>query len=127
MATQMIVPILGESIQEATLTRWLKAAGEPVRRGEEIAEIETAKASMTLECPANGVLLEIRAALGRHFVGFNTGRWDYINSVAEALQVPHAAARAMACSSARTFPGQPYWFRRCNALGEMPTTARSSL
>ncbi|MGE0641953.1 MAG: malate synthase [Thermoanaerobaculia bacterium] len=30
-------------------------------------------------------LLEIRAALGRHFVGFNTGRWDYINSVADAM------------------------------------------
>ena len=30
-------------------------------------------------------LMEIRAALGRHFVGYNTGRWDYINSVADAL------------------------------------------
>jgi malate synthase len=30
-------------------------------------------------------LLEIRAALGKHFVGFNTGRWDYINSVSDAL------------------------------------------
>src|SRR5262249_4183716 len=30
-------------------------------------------------------LLEIRAALGRRFVGFNTGRWDYINSVSDAL------------------------------------------
>jgi malate synthase len=30
-------------------------------------------------------LLEIRAALGRHFVGYNTGRWDYINSVADAM------------------------------------------
>ncbi|HUU36359.1 MAG TPA: hypothetical protein VMW48_19980, partial [Vicinamibacterales bacterium] len=30
-------------------------------------------------------LMEIRAALGPHFVGFNTGRWDYINSVADAL------------------------------------------
>ncbi len=30
-------------------------------------------------------LMEIRAALGQHFVGFNTGRWDYINSVADAL------------------------------------------
>jgi len=30
-------------------------------------------------------LMEIRAVLGRHFVGFNTGRWDYINSVADAL------------------------------------------
>src|SRR5207247_9586947 len=30
-------------------------------------------------------LMEIRAALGMHFVGFNTGRWDYINSVADAM------------------------------------------
>ena len=30
-------------------------------------------------------LMEIRAALGRHFVGFNTGRWDYINSVSDAV------------------------------------------
>ena len=30
-------------------------------------------------------LMEIRAALGRHFVGYNTGRWDYINSVADAM------------------------------------------
>src|SRR4030095_7505775 len=30
-------------------------------------------------------LMEIRAVLGRHFVGFNTGRWDYINSVADAM------------------------------------------
>ena len=29
--------------------------------------------------------MEIRAALGKHFVGFNTGRWDYINSVSDAL------------------------------------------
>ena len=30
-------------------------------------------------------LMEIRAALGKHFVGYNTGRWDYINSVADAM------------------------------------------
>src|SRR4029453_5622040 len=30
-------------------------------------------------------LMEIRAALGKHFVGFNTGRWDYINSMADAM------------------------------------------
>lgn len=37
-------------------------------------------------------LLEIRAALGAHFVGFNTGRWDYINSVADALHGDRAFA-----------------------------------
>ena len=35
-------------------------------------------------------LMEIRAALGRHFVGFNTGRWDYINSVSDALAWDHS-------------------------------------
>ena len=30
-------------------------------------------------------LMEMRAALGKHFIGFNTGRWDYINSVADAM------------------------------------------
>ena len=34
-------------------------------------------------------LMEIRAVLGRHFVGFNTGRWDYINSVADAMAWDH--------------------------------------
>ena len=31
-------------------------------------------------------LMEIRAALGQHFAGYNTGRWDYINSVADAVE-----------------------------------------
>jgi pyruvate dehydrogenase E2 component (dihydrolipoamide acetyltransferase) len=64
MATQMIVPILGESINEAVLLKWWKAEGDSVKRGEEIAEIETAKANMALECPANGILLSIQTAEG---------------------------------------------------------------
>jgi pyruvate dehydrogenase E2 component (dihydrolipoamide acetyltransferase) len=64
MATQMIVPILGESINEAVLLKWWKSEGDSVKRGEEIAEIETAKANMALECPANGILLSIQTAEG---------------------------------------------------------------
>ncbi len=46
----------------------------------------TIKAYVLIEqLEASYQLMEIRAALGRHFVGFNTGRWDYINSVADAL------------------------------------------
>jgi malate synthase len=46
----------------------------------------TIKAYVLVEqLEASFQLMEIRAALGRHFVGFNTGRWDYINSVADAL------------------------------------------
>lgn len=59
MATQILVPILGESIQNATLFRWNKAVGDAVKRGEEIAELETGKANMALESPVNGVVLQI--------------------------------------------------------------------
>ncbi len=46
----------------------------------------TIKAYVLVEqIEASFQLLEIRAVLGRHFVGFNTGRWDYINSVADAM------------------------------------------
>jgi len=46
----------------------------------------TIKAYVLVEqLEASFQLMEIRAALGRHFVGYNTGRWDYINSVSDAL------------------------------------------
>jgi len=59
MATRVIVPVLGEAIAEATLVNWLKHPGDPVSRGDELAELETDKATLTIECPANGVLLEV--------------------------------------------------------------------
>ena len=49
-------------------------------------EVGTIKAYVLIEqVEASFQLMEIRAALGKHFIGFNTGRWDYINSVADAL------------------------------------------
>lgn len=49
-------------------------------------EVGTIKVYVLLEqLEASFQLMEIRAALGVHFVGYNTGRWDYINSVADAL------------------------------------------
>ena len=59
MATEMLVPLLGESVRQATLVTWLKKEGDVVRRGEEIANVETDKATVALECPASGVLLRI--------------------------------------------------------------------
>lgn len=64
MATQVLVPVMGEAIGEARLTAWLKHAGEAVRRGDELAELETDKAVLMLECPADGVLLEILVGEG---------------------------------------------------------------
>jgi pyruvate dehydrogenase E2 component (dihydrolipoamide acetyltransferase) len=59
MATQVLVPVMGEAIGEARLAAWLKRVGDPVRRGDELAELETDKATLTLECPADGLLLEV--------------------------------------------------------------------
>jgi pyruvate dehydrogenase E2 component (dihydrolipoamide acetyltransferase) len=59
MTTDILLPVLGESISEAVLMRWLKQPGNTVRRGEEIAEIETAKATLMLECPQDGVLAAV--------------------------------------------------------------------
>jgi pyruvate dehydrogenase E2 component (dihydrolipoamide acetyltransferase) len=64
VATQIVVPTLGEAISEATLVRWLLNEGDPVRRGDVIAELETAKANLDIECPANGVLLSILVQAG---------------------------------------------------------------
>ncbi len=64
MATQVIVPVMGEAVGEARIAVWFKQAGEPVRRGDELAELETDKATLTLECPADGVLLEILIGAG---------------------------------------------------------------
>ena len=57
------MPRLSDSMEEGTIVKWLKANGDAVARGEEIAEIETDKATMTYEADADGVL-EIVASEG---------------------------------------------------------------
>lgn len=53
------VPQLSESVTEASLLEWHKKAGEPVRLGENLVDIETDKVVLELPCPGNGVLAEI--------------------------------------------------------------------
>lgn len=64
MATEIVVPALGESITEATVARWLKQPGETVARDEPVVELETDKATLEIPAPAAGTLGEIRAAEG---------------------------------------------------------------
>jgi pyruvate dehydrogenase E2 component (dihydrolipoamide acetyltransferase) len=52
----VVMPRLSDSMEEGTILRWLKADGDVVRRGDELAEIETDKATMTYEAEADGVL-----------------------------------------------------------------------
>ena len=65
MATKILLPRLGESIEEAVIGKWCKEIGETVARGDVIAELETAKAMMELESPAKGVLLALLPEIGQ--------------------------------------------------------------
>ncbi|HLF27359.1 MAG TPA: dihydrolipoamide acetyltransferase family protein [Anaerolineae bacterium] len=56
MATELTMPKMGFDMTEGKLAQWLKQVGEPVKRGEPIAEIETDKVNIEIEAPDNGVL-----------------------------------------------------------------------
>ena len=58
MATDVVVPTLGESITEATLGQWLKKPGEAVKADEPIASLETDKVSVEVPAPTAGVIAE---------------------------------------------------------------------
>jgi len=64
MAIEIRVPVLGESVAEATVGRWFKKAGEPVNVDEPIVELETDKVTLEVNAPASGVLAEIVAKDG---------------------------------------------------------------
>jgi 2-oxoglutarate dehydrogenase E2 component (dihydrolipoamide succinyltransferase) len=64
MATDVIMPQMGESIAEGTVTKWLKKVGEHVDRDEELLEISTDKVDTVIPSPAAGTITEIRAQEG---------------------------------------------------------------
>lgn len=64
MATDITVPVFPESVTEGTILTWRKQPGEPVRRDETLAEIETDKIVFEVPAPADGVLAEIRMPVG---------------------------------------------------------------
>ncbi len=64
MATDVILPALGMSQDTGKIVQWLKAEGQQVVKGEPLVEIETDKATVEIEAPADGVLARISAAAG---------------------------------------------------------------
>jgi 2-oxoglutarate dehydrogenase E2 component (dihydrolipoamide succinyltransferase) len=87
MATEVVMPQMGESIAEGTITRWLKKVGERVERDENLFEISTDKVDAEIPSPAAGVLLEIKAQEGET-VAINT----VVAIVGEAGEQPEAGA-----------------------------------
>ncbi|MGD0720765.1 MAG: 2-oxoglutarate dehydrogenase complex dihydrolipoyllysine-residue succinyltransferase [Roseiarcus sp.] len=64
MTTEIRVPVLGESITEATVGKWFKKAGDAVRADEPLVELETDKVTLEVNAPVAGVLAEIAAPTG---------------------------------------------------------------
>ena len=71
MPTDIIMPQMGESIVEGTITKWLKKPGDKVQRDEPLFEISTDKVDAEIPAPASGILQEIKVAEGTT-VGVNT-------------------------------------------------------
>jgi 2-oxoglutarate dehydrogenase E2 component (dihydrolipoamide succinyltransferase) len=64
MATEVVMPQMGESIAEGTIVRWMKSVGDTVERDEPLFEISTDKVDAEIPSPAAGVVAEIRAKEG---------------------------------------------------------------
>jgi 2-oxoglutarate dehydrogenase E2 component (dihydrolipoamide succinyltransferase) len=99
MPTDVIMPQMGESIVEGTITKWLKKPGDKVQRDEPLFEISTDKVDAEIPAPASGVLQEIKVAEGTT-VGINT----VVGTIAvdgEAATAPAKAAPAPAAPPAK--------------------------
>jgi pyruvate dehydrogenase E2 component (dihydrolipoamide acetyltransferase) len=85
----VVMPQMGESIVEGTLTKWLKKAGEQVERDEPLFEISTDKVDTEIPSPAAGVLAEVIVEEGKT-VGINTvvARINESNGAAAAPAAP---------------------------------------
>src|SRR5215813_5963433 len=95
--TDVVMPQMGESIVEGTLTKWLKKPGERVERDEPLFEISTDKVDTEIPSPAAGTLHEVLVQEGAT-VGINTvvARIDEGGGAAAAPAQPEAKAEAPA-------------------------------
>jgi 2-oxoglutarate dehydrogenase E2 component (dihydrolipoamide succinyltransferase) len=90
MPTDVLMPQMGESIFEGTITKWLKKPGETVQRDEPLFEISTDKVDAEIPSPAAGVLSEIKAA---------EGSTVQVNSVVAIIGEAGAAAASAAAAA----------------------------
>ena len=101
MSTEVKVPVLGESITEATLGQWLKKPGEAVAIDEPIASLETDKVAIEVPSPVAGIMGAYAVEEGATVnVGAVIGSIDAGNSASASAPAPVAAAIAPAITTA---------------------------
>jgi 2-oxoglutarate dehydrogenase E2 component (dihydrolipoamide succinyltransferase) len=99
MPTDIIMPQMGESIVEGTITKWLKKPGDKVQRDEPLFEISTDKVDAEIPAPASGVLREIKVTEGTT-VGVNT----VVGTIAVDGEAAAAPSKASAAAPAAEKP-----------------------
>src|SRR5947209_8625956 len=91
MPTDVVMPQMGESIFEGTITKWLKKPGDPVQRDEPLFEISTDKVDAEIPAPASGTLSEIKV---------DAGNTVQINTVVAVIGDANGAAKPAAAAIA---------------------------
>src|SRR4051812_21835677 len=99
MATDIRVPTLGESVSEATIGRWFKKPGDPVKADEPVLELETDKVTLEVNAPASGTLGDIIAKDGET-VAPGAVLGSIVDGGAAAASAPAAAPKAEAPKAA---------------------------
>jgi pyruvate dehydrogenase E2 component (dihydrolipoamide acetyltransferase) len=105
MPTDIVMPQMGESIFEGTITKWLKKPGDKVQRDEPLFEISTDKVDAEIPAPASGILQDIKVVEG-NTVQVNTVVGT-IASDGEVATPPAAAPKASASAPAAKTPAAP--------------------
>jgi pyruvate dehydrogenase E2 component (dihydrolipoyllysine-residue acetyltransferase) len=114
MATDVILPALGMSQDTGKIVQWLKSEGEQVVKGEPLVEIETDKATVEIEAPANGVLARISAAAGEDIP---------VGQVIAAILAPEEVGDKMGAGADKVAAEA----MGADAINRVPTTGASPL
>jgi 2-oxoglutarate dehydrogenase E2 component (dihydrolipoamide succinyltransferase) len=104
--TEVLMPQMGESITEGTITKWLKKVGDSVQRDEPIFEISTDKVDAEIPSPIAGTLSEIKVPEGST-VGINTVVAVIGGAAGKAAAAPVAAPSVPAAAAASAAPSAP--------------------
>ena len=117
MPTDVVMPQMGESITEGTITKWLKKPGDTVQRDEPLFEISTDKVDAEIPSPAAGTLKEIKIA---------EGATVQINTVVCVIDEAGSASAPRRCSQQRLRPRHSRRRHRDSAAVDTPAATQGN-
>jgi len=115
MAVDIVMPQMGESIFEGTITKWLKKPGDKVERDEPLFEISTDKVDAEIPSPSAGVLKEIKVGEGQTVP---------IQTVVGVIDAAGSAAASLAPAPAKTAAPAPAPTKAPASTAPVPATSR---